>query len=220
MTKKILLCGATPGELSGGYNIEGVDVMVHGVGIFQTVYRMCEVLQDKDKKYDIVIQAGIAGEYNPDEPLLKTYLVSDTTFADCGTENENGEFQSIIGSMFLQANDKPFSNGYITNPLAKDIAEQTGLPLAVCNTVSRISTQRDYIQALMNKYPASIETMESAAMAYVCSMRNIPYAELRVTSNHTLPKAKEKWLLREALERLHDETKKICNKIAKNTLNY
>ncbi|MCQ2252216.1 MAG: hypothetical protein MJZ61_02070 [Bacteroidales bacterium] len=211
MNKKILICGSTPGELAAASQLDNADTLVYGVGAFQTIYNLGKALGRQ--RYDFVLIAGIAGEYNSDTPLLKTYITHKTTLADCGMESQDGGFQPIIGSRFLPADSRPFSGGYIINAESVPIAKACGLDTAACNTVNRISTQQDYVEDLLKRYPANIETMESAAAAYVCAMESIRYCEIRTTSNHTIQKKQEPWMLRESLEVLEEQTKKIYNKI-------
>lgn len=209
-TRKLLLCAACANELSkaGDGSLSAlqtgfvtpinsnIDVLITGVGIFQTVYHLTRVLSEYE--YATVLTAGIAGDYNPDRPLCQLFSVQKTVFADCGFETVNGGFAPVAGSKFLDGNLPPFQSGYIINNMANSI----DLPMATANTVNRTCTEPNHVAKLLKRFPADLETMESAAMSYVCAMRHVPHAEIRCTSNHIIPKNQEKWLLEDALCKL------------------
>ena len=209
-TRKLLLCAACANELSkvGDGRLSAlktgfvtpinsnIDVLITGVGIFQTVYHLTRALMECE--YEIMLSAGIAGDYDPDRQLCQLFSVQKTAFADCGFESANGNFAPIAGSKFLDDNLPPFQSGYIIN----DMANTIDLPMATANTVNRTCTEPKYVSKLLKKFPADLETMESAAMSYVCAKQHVPHAEIRCTSNHIVPKNQEKWQLEDALCKL------------------
>ena len=103
-TRKLLLCAACANELSkvGDGSLSAlqtgfvtpinsnIDVLITGVGIFQTVYHLTRVLSEYE--YETVLTAGIAGDYNPDRPLCQLFSVQKTAFADCGFETGDSGF--------------------------------------------------------------------------------------------------------------------------------
>ena len=209
-TRKLLLCAACANELK--YVHDGsistlktgfatpinsnIDVLITGVGIFQTAYHLTRALSGCE--YELALTAGIAGDYDGDRTLCQLFSVQKTAFADCGFETGGGGFQPIAGSKFLDGNQPPFQSGYIINDMADTIA----LPMATVNTVSRTCTEPNHVNKLLKQFPADLETMESASFSYVCAMRHVPHAEIRCTSNHIVPKQQEKWLLDDALRTL------------------
>ena len=81
------------------------------------------------------------------------------------------------------------------------------------NTVNRTRTNREYIENMLKKFPAEIETMESAALHYVAQLQGVPIIEIRSTSNHVAPKSAEKWKIAEATDALNNFlNKNIINK--------
>ncbi len=224
-TRQLLLCAACAKELSklgdGSLirlktgqpaTISGdIDVLITGVGIFQTTYHLTNALRDGN--YDTVLAAGIAGDFDPDRPLCQTFAVNKSTFADCGFEGYYGKFQPITGSIFLDSNEYPFNDGYIYNNASDRLAMRMDLPTATANTVCRTCTDAEHVARMLQQFPAELETMESAALAYVCAKRHIEYAEIRCTSNHIVPKAKEKWQLQPALQALGKTLERILKEI-------
>ena len=224
-TRQLLLCAACAKELSklgdGSLirlttgqpaTISGdIDVLITGVGIFQTTYHLTNALHESD--YDMVLTAGIAGDFDPDRPLCQTFAVTKTAFADCGFEGYDGRFVPVTGSIFLDANDYPFHNGYIYNKESDQLATRLSLPTATVDTVCRTCTDEAYVAKMLREFPADLETMESASFSYVCAKRHVKYAEIRCTSNHIVPKTKEKWQLDTSLQTLGDTLERILKEI-------
>ncbi len=226
-TRQLLLCASCANELSkvGDGSLirlktgqpaslsSDIDVLITGVGIFQTIYHLTNALRDRD--YGMVLTAGIAGDFVADRTLCQMYAVTRATFADCGFEGYDGRYLPITGSIFLDANEYPFHDGYIYNKASEELAANIGLQTATVNTVNRICTEKGYVDKMLQQFPADLETMESAAFGYTCAMRHVDYAEIRCTSNHIAPKNKEKWQLDGALcvlgKSLERILKEICN---------
>lgn len=210
---KLLLCAASEGEIK---HLEGLstkpqigivsrinneaDLLITGVGIFQTIFHLTRCLQYG--RYGMVIAAGIAGEYHVERPLVSMYAVQQSVFTGFGTETDNGEYESLVGSRFLDGNMPPFCNGHIVHTASSKLAKALDIPTAKVNTVCSTNTERTYVNKLLKKFPADIETMESSAYGYVCAMMGIQLAEIRCTSNFVLPKSESKWLIAESTQAL------------------
>lgn len=57
----------------------------------------------------------------------------------------------------------------------------------------------------VNKFQPVIESMEGAALHYVCLMEKIPFLQIRSISNHIGERDKRKWNMKEAILRLNQE---------------
>ena len=204
------MCAACSNELKHVTNSNAYR-LITGVGIFQTVYNLTLALAQK--KYDLVITAGIAGDYNRDRDLNQMFMIEKSTFTDTGFEDEEGGFLPLIGSTFLDCNKPPFRERYIYNNVSDEIADKIKLPTATANTVSRTCTDPIHVASLLQQFPADLETMESAAYSYVCALQNVQYAEIRCTSNHILPKKQEKWQIDGALRTLGTHVDRILEEI-------
>lgn len=215
-SRKLLICAACASELRGSRALypsisecrpgsifqtaNGVDVLIYGVGMFQAGYHTAKALADGE--YGLVLAAGIAGAYDSGTELGSAMMASSVAFADCATENPDGSMRPVVGSQFLPANGKPFADGAIPTPVSVEIAESLAISCAKINTVNHICTRKDHLDELLRIFPADIETMESAAVAYTCAMEGVRYAELRGISNHTVPKNEGKWMIAKAIERI------------------
>ncbi len=94
----------------------------------------------------------------------------------------------------------PFREGKLVNPY-KFLLEWTGLPLMDGYTVNEIKSV-DFAGFQRNKVPV-VESMEGAALHYVCLMEKIPFLQIRSVSNVTGDRDKSRWKIKEARESLH-----------------
>jgi len=58
------------------------------------------------------------------------------------------------------------------------------------------------MQALQAKYGACIESMEGAALHYVCLQTKTPFMQVRSISNYVGERDKQNWKMQESLENL------------------
>lgn len=232
-SQKLLLCAASQLELGGidsfreneqaltpgePYSLsDRVDVVILGVGHFQSIYHITKALSTG--RYNFVLCAGIAGAYNRAVDLGTVYVAESFQFADCTMEDKYGNKTSIVGSQFLDGDVYPFHKNKIVSPVARELAEMLDLETAGINTLNRTSSQSWQVSEMQEFYPADLETMESAGIAYACAMEHVPYAEIRSVSNHTIPKKEGKWdiplAVREigiVLDKILDDNCKLLSK--------
>jgi futalosine hydrolase len=90
-----LIVSATKFEIEPSLkqNID-TDILVTGVGIPSTVFHLTKRLLAK--KYDLIIQAGVAGTFNDRFKLSEVVLVKEDAFADLGIEKNNWKSQQTI----------------------------------------------------------------------------------------------------------------------------
>ena len=184
------------------------EVLITGVGIPATVFHLTKRLLEK--KYDLIIQAGIAGSFNDRFNLSETVLVKEDTFADLGIE-ENGKFQTLFETGFSGNNDFPFTNGWLVNN--HSFFEKNKLPVVKGITVNKITDNHSQNQSNKQKFSADVESMEGAAFHYVCLQQKKSFLQLRSISNTVGERDKTKWELRNAIENLNKELLKIIEKL-------
>ena len=67
------------------------------------------------------------------------------------------------------------------------------------------------MQQFVQSFNADIETMEGAALHYVCLQEHIPFLQIRSISNHVGERDKTKWKIKEAIENLNKELQILIN---------
>lgn len=180
------------------------DHLITGVGAPSCCYYLLKRLQQK--KYDLVIQAGIAGTFNADILLGTTVLVKKDLFADIGAL-EKSKFKSIFEMGLADKNEWPYKNGWLENEHV--ILSNSALKKVSGITVNTISDNRLVMGEYLELYKADIESMEGAAFHYVCLQENVNFLQIRTISNRVGERDKAKWKLKEAIENLNNELIKI-----------
>jgi len=198
---QILLIAATSFEIQPfNSHHNTIDLLITGVGVPATIYNLQRKLQEK--RYDAVIQAGIAGAFSNDSPLGKTFMIKQDTFGDLGIE-EKGAFSTIFKLGFASDNDFPFENGWLVN---KHLLLSSDSVAAV--TVNKVSDSDTQKQQLIKTYDPVIESMEGAASHYVCLQEKISFLQLRSISNYVGERDKSKWKIKDAIASLNNEIEK------------
>jgi len=202
---QILLIAATEPEIGPSVpSNTGTDLLITGVGVPATLYHLQKRLHQLD--YDLVIQAGIAGCFDERLQPGQVVLVSQDRFADLGTE-EKGRFRSVFEYGLANPNEFPFENGWLvnSNPLltASPLQKTSGV------TINTISDNPGQKQMLLDQFDPGIESMEGAALHYVCLQEQVPFIQMRSISNPVGERDRSKWKMTEAIGNLNRELEKI-----------
>jgi futalosine hydrolase len=176
-----------------------VDVLITGVGLTAVTYSLAK--QIGLKKPDLIIQAGIAGCFDPNISLGSVVVVRQDTIADLGVTEDN-QLNTIFDLGLVDANRFPFSKGWLVNPNSK-LIKQSGLKAVNAVSVNQITTSKQMIESYISKFDPVVESMEGAALHYVCLQEKIPFLQLRSISNYIGERDKKKWNIKEAILNLN-----------------
>ena len=210
---KILLVAATKNEIEPFLNQPDIEVLICGVGMPATVYHLTKKLLNK--KYDIVIQAGIAGSFSKKIKKGEVVMVKEDVFGDLGVE-ENGSFKTIFNLGFGNENNFPFSTGTLKNTL--NILETGNFKKVNAVTVNKISDDKKIKKQLKEIFSTDIESMEGAAFHYVCLMQKIPFIQLRSISNKVGERDKKKWKIKKSFNNLNKELLRLIELLNKKAI--
>jgi futalosine hydrolase len=97
---------------------------------------------------------------------------------------------------FNGLNEFPFKKGMLEN----EFKMQLSLKEAKGITVNCLTDEMEQIGILQKKYQADIESMEGAALHFVCLQEKIPFLQIRGISNFVGERDKSKWQLKSAIE--------------------
>lgn len=172
-----------------------VDTFVHGVGASPAVFSLTRKLSST--KFSLVIQAGIAGSFDESLPPGELLVVRRDRFADVGVM-ENGCISTVFEMGLADANAFPHSSGWLTNK--SELLDKLSFKKVDAITINLLSNDANYTTAFQQKFGAAIETMEGAALHYVCLQLGIPFLQLRAVSNRVGERDKENWKIQEAME--------------------
>ncbi|HEV8082370.1 MAG TPA: futalosine hydrolase [Chitinophagaceae bacterium] len=180
------------------------DVLITGVGIPTTIFNLNKKLALA--KYDLVIQAGIAGTFKETFEKSDIVIIEEDTFADMGV-NEKGNFRTIFEMGFADENEFPYKSGWLKNE--QEILKKTNLPRVKAITVNKITDDKKQLKQLKDKFNADVESMEGAAFHYVCLQQKVNFLQLRSISNVVGERDKTKWKMEEAISFLNIELQKL-----------
>ena len=137
---------------SGKLNSQEIDCLITGIGINAATYALTKYLQDN--KYDLVINAGIAGCYNDTLPIGTVVVVKSDCFADLGID-DNGTFRTVFEEKLADSDEFPFLNGLLQNnpelPFVSGLQEVKGI------TVNTASGSKERIRFLKEKFNPDIK---------------------------------------------------------------
>lgn len=212
---KILVVAATAFEISNfTAQNKSTSVLITGVGIPACLYQLQKNISLNN--YDIVIQAGIAGAFTNEFELAETVLVKQDIFGDIGIE-ENKVFTPIFETDLFDKNSFPFENGWLIN--RNEILQQSNLELVNAISVNKVNDNLLLKEELINIFNPEIESMEGAALHYVCLQEKVPFLQIRSISNYVGQRDKTKWKMNEAVENLNIELIKLITLINTNYTN-
>lgn len=176
-----------------------VDILISGIGLTTTTYHLTRQLRLKN--YDGVIQAGVAGSFNKKILPGDVVTVRQDTIADESVE-ELKTLKTLFDLKLVPQNKFPYKKGWLVNPHS-NLLKQTGLTTVKAISVNQISTDKKIITWYRNKFDPAIESMEGAALHYVCLMEQIPFLQLRSISNFIGERNKKNWNLEESITNLN-----------------
>ncbi len=182
-----------------------------GVGMLATAVSLSRLITEE--KPDLIIQAGIAGTFDSKTPLGKLVAIKDETLGDMGVE-EDGKWKDIFDLRLEKSSYHPFEKRKLPNPWLTQF-NLLKLPEVSAITVNEVTTQADRIEQLVKKYAPHTESMEGAALHYVCREANIPFIQVRTISNYVGERNKENWKIKEAIDNLNEHLLKYVERLYK-----
>lgn len=201
----ILVIAATELEIAPFINNKKTDVLITGVGAAPAIYYLTKHLLAAE--YDLVVQAGIAGSFHHNQPMAEVVLIEQDTFADAGImETEN--YQTLIEAG-LAKDEFPYQNGWLHND--HPLLAQSPLKKVRAITVNTVGVTTHHTNSYIDKFAPDIESMEGAALHYICLLENVPFIQIRAISNHVGIRDKGLWKMKEAIDNLSEELTILIN---------
>lgn len=196
---RILLVAATDAEMPKA-KLSCVDGLIIGVGMVSACFQLTKVLSNS--KYVLVVNIGIAGSFNSQFNIGSVVQVVSDRFTELGVEDHE---------RFIPANEVglvPMEKLHFETELRAGL-----LPTANGITVNRVHGSVDTINEVRSQFSPDVESMEGAAVAFVCKQFNIPWVQLRSVSNMVEPRNRAAWNIELALRNLHGVLPEILENI-------
>jgi futalosine hydrolase len=189
-----------------------VDVLMTGIGLTSTTYHITKQLQLK--RPDLVIQAGVAGCFDKQMPLGSVVIVKQDTIAD-ESVMELKKLKTLFELNLVPQNQFPYHKGWLMNP-NKTFIKRSGIKTVKGISVNQITTSKEIIRFYKNKFNPVTESMEGAALHYVCLLENIPFLQVRSISNYIGERNKKRWNMNESINNLNKELLRLLDTLHDN----
>lgn len=184
-----------------------IDVLITGIGTTFTAFHLTNAL--REKKYQMVINVGIAGSLTRELNIGEVVAVVSDEFADLGIEKED-EFLTLFESGFMDSNEFPFEQGILKS------SDWNGL--IQIKKVRGITTNKSHgrtssIAEIKSKFAAQVESMEGAVVLFVCNWLGVNCCQIRAISNFVESRDSAHWNIPLALENLNVAILDVLRKV-------
>ncbi|MGE5106921.1 MAG: futalosine hydrolase [Sphingobacteriales bacterium] len=178
-----------------------LDVLVSGIGLTASAHALTKQLNMK--KPDLVVQAGVAGCFDKNVPLGAVVAVKQETVADQSVVELNS-LKTLFKLKLVPHNQFPYKKGWLINP-DKNLFKRIKLKAVNGISVNEITTDKKKINFYKEEFNPVVESMEGAALHYVCLMEEIPFLQIRSVSNYIGERNKKKWNMSDSINNLNKE---------------
>lgn len=175
-----------------------IIVLITGIGLSQTSFALGKLFALE--KFDLAIQAGVAGAFDENLTLGTVVHVVSERFGDVGVEEADGRFTDMHELDLIPSQQAPFSDGLLMNQSASKFGF---LPKVKGLSVNKVHGFEPSISSIQAKYEVDVESMEGAAFFYACLMEKIPFIEIRAISNRVEARSRANWKMGLAIEELN-----------------
>jgi len=217
MGKNILVVAATAKEINpfiqsirkGQLIKNNIDVLISGIGLTASTYHVTKQL--RLKKYDLVIQAGVAGSFDPKIPPGAVVAVKQDAIADQSVI-ELEKLKTLFDLKLVPQDQHPYKKGWLMNP-HNETLKKAKLKTVKGISVNQISTSKQMIRFYRDVFDPVTESMEGAALHYVCLMEKVPFVQIRAISNYIGERNKKKWDMNDSISNLNQTLMSIINSL-------
>ena len=175
-----------------------LDVLITGIGLLATSYSLQKQIQLK--RPDLIIQAGVGGCFDKKMKLGRVFIIKKEAIADQSVVELNA-LKTLFDLDLVPANQPPYQKGWLVNP--HSILKKLRLPKVTGISVNEITTQPQKVRFYKKQFNPLIESMEGAALHYVALQEDIPFIQLRSTSNYIAERNKKNWNMPAAIHSLN-----------------
>ena len=208
---RVIITAATSGEWMPSYQKinplfsaprKGFSVGFHesGIGLLASSVSLMKMLVQETPA--LIIQVGICGSFDKKIDLGKVFAVKDDFVGDIGV-TENKVWKDLFDLKLDKPHDVPYEKKSLPNPWLQQY-NILRLPTKKAVTVNTITTEKNKIDLYQGRYKAALESMEGAALHYICRDVNIPFIQIRSVSNYVGDRNKAHWKIKEAIYQLNE----------------
>lgn len=185
-----------------------IDVLITGIGLTATTYSLMRQL--RIKRPDIVIQAGVGGCFDRAITLGSVLAIKQEAIADQSVIELN-KLKTLFDLELVPQNQYPFSKGWLINK--SEQLKKVKLKKVKGVSVNEITSSGQKLRFYKETFNPVVESMEGAALHYVCLMEKLPFIQIRSVSNYIAERNKKNWNMKESIINLNNELINLLNKL-------
>ncbi len=199
---QILIVAATAAEIQPLTDHFGkrklFNTLITGVGMVATAFAMGMHLSGK--KYDLVINLGIAGSFDRRIALGDVLEIAEDRIAELGAQDDE-QFIPIETLGFGESCFYP----------AKAI---TQLKQVKAITVNTVHGHEESIAEISHRLQPQLESMEGAAFFYACKQAGVAGVQIRAVSNYVERRNRDNWQIGLAIKNLNNFAIALLNDLS------
>ena len=177
-----------------------MDVLITGIGLTAATYSLTRQLHIK--RPDLIVQAGVGGCFDTNYPLGAVVAIKQEAIADQSVI-ELDKLKTMFDLKLVPQNQYPFSKGWLVNK--NEVLKKVKLKKVIGVSTNEITTSKQKVKFYKDTFNPVVESMEGAALHYVCLMEQIPFLQLRSISNYIGERNKKNWNMKESIINLNKE---------------
>ena len=185
-----------------------IDILITGIGLTATTYSLMKQLQIKRPK--IIIQAGVGGCFDTNYSLGSVMAIKQEAIADQSVI-ELDKLKTLFHLKLVPQNQYPFSKGWLVNK--SEVLKKIKLKKVIGVSTNEITTSKQKVKFYKETFNPVVESMEGAALHYVCLMEKIPFLQIRSISNYIGERNKKNWNMKESIINLNKELTSLLYKL-------
>ena len=186
-----------------------IDLLITGIGLNATTYSLTKQLSLK--RPDLIIQAGVGGCFDSSVALGSVLAIKQEAIADQSVI-ELDKLKTMFDLKLLPENQFPFTKGWLVNK--SEILKKIKLKKVTGVSVNEITTSRQKVKFYTERFAPVVESMEGAALHYVCLTEKIPFVQIRSVSNYIAERNKKNWNMKESIVNLNKELFRLLKNFA------
>lgn len=177
-----------------------IDILVTGIGLTANTYAITKQIQIK--RPDIIVQAGIGGCFDKRIPLGSVVAIKQETFGD-QVVIEAEKMKTLFDLGLVSKDQFPFSKGWLINK--SEVLKKVKLKKVTGISTNEITTSKQKIKLYQYTFNPVIESLEGAALHYVCLMEKIQFLQIRSVSNYIGERNRKNWNMKDSIHNLNKE---------------
>jgi futalosine hydrolase len=191
-----------------------IDILITGIGLTATTYSLTRQL--RMKKPDLLIQIGVGGCFDTAIPLGSVVAIKQEAIADQSVI-ELDKLKTLFDLQLVPQNQYPFTKGWLINK--SESLKKVKLKKVTGISVNEITTSKQKVKFYKDHFNPVLESMEGAALHYVCLMEKVPFIQIRSVSNYIAERNKKNWNMKESITNLNKELKKLIAQLTNYPIN-